>query len=125
MPVKFQNQTQSSRTNSSSSSAAPAVADPNSDPDPDRKHFKCLRFHSQLKCECSSRLRKAGRAKTLPPSAHAAIYSISAASLHCGNFMSSNMYSLFLRLYSYLISNCDTSRLNDKLRNFRNISIVI
>lgn len=29
-------------------------------PDPDRKHFKCLRFHSQLKCECS-RLRKARR----------------------------------------------------------------
>lgn len=87
MPVKFQNRNPKSRTRS-------RVADltqtrTHRPPDPDRKHFKCLRFHSQLKCECS-RLRKGGGVEEegreeaeekRGKGKVAAIYSISAASL--------------------------------------------
>lgn len=58
MPVKFQNRNPK-KQNQKQWQADLTQTRTHRPPDPDRKHFKCLRFHSQLKCECS-RLRKGG-----------------------------------------------------------------
>lgn len=88
MPVKFQNRNPK-KQNQKQWQADLTQTRTHRPPDPDRKHFKCLRFHSQLKCECS-RLRKREVSKRKGEGKReekrgkgklAAIYSISAASL--------------------------------------------
>lgn len=104
-------------------------------PDPDRKHFKCLRFHSQLKCECS-RLRKARRRRGGDRGSRgvwrgrgklAAIYSISAASLTVAISYVWQRFLVFL--YRFFILPICNSYLISILQHFpviqHNISIVI